>query len=169
VRKIIAVSTVVHLLLFVACTKTSTTELPKFSWVTDESDILTPEQEEKLGQELKALKDNIGSEMAILTVDSLGGMTIEQFSLNKANTWGLGRKDYNDGVLITVDMKTHQIRIEVGYGLETIIKDEIAARIIRDDMVEPFRSENYYEGFHRAVSHMVELITSHRNLIGQKP
>lgn len=130
--------------------------------------VLTSEQKEKLASELKSLRDNIGPEMAILIVESLNGMTIEEFSLQTANTWGLGRKAYDDGVLITVDMKSSQIRIEVGNGLEQIITDEIAAIIIRDDMVDHFRSANYYDGLHEAVRHMIELITTHKYLIGHR-
>lgn len=166
VKRIIIVSTLLHFLLIGGCTKP---EPQKFNWVTDEVMLLSSEEKEKLATELKSLRDNVGSQMAILIVDSIQGMTIEEFSLQKATTWGLGRKDYDDGVLITVDMRSSQIRIEVGYGLEKIIKDEIAARIIRDDMVEHFRKENYYEGLHQAVSHMIELITTHKSLIGQRP
>jgi len=166
-KKIIILSALLHFLFLGGCTTKSDSQ--KFNWVTDEVMILTSEQKENLASELKSLRDNIGSQMAILIVDSLNGMTIEEFSLQKANTWGLGRKDYDDGVLITVDMRSRQIRIAVGNGLEKIITDEIAARIIRDDMVEHFRAENYHEGLHQAVRHMVELITTHKYLIGQRP
>ena len=81
--------------------------------------------------------------------------------------WGIGRKDYNDGLLITVALQDRQTRIEVGYGLEKIVKDKIAARIIREDMVPNFQTENYYEGLRVAVDKIKTLIEGNQALVGQ--
>src|SRR5690349_12541771 len=107
------------------------------SCVIDSAYLLTDLQRQDLTTRIMALDDSIGS---------LRGEKIETYSLRTANAWGLGRKDVDDGVLITVALYDRMMRIEVGYGLELIIKDEIAARIIREVMAPNFRQEKYYEG-----------------------
>src|SRR5688572_28504201 len=113
-------------------------KLAKVYFVTDSASMLTDEQQSKLVEQLKNLETNIGSQMAILTIESLHGEKIEDYSLRTASNWGLGRKNYNDGILITVALRDQQVRIEVGSGLEKIITDEIAAQIIREEMIPNF-------------------------------
>jgi uncharacterized protein len=136
-------------------------------FVVDEASILSAEEKQKLSDELSELEQSIGSQMAILIITSLNGETINDYSIRKATEWGLGRKDYNDGILIMMAVADQQLRIEVGTGLEPIIKDEIAARIIREDMAPEFRKENYYQGFHAAVTNMKVLIRNNKHLIGK--
>ena len=81
----------------------------------------------------------------------------------------LGRKEFDDGILITLSVKDHNVRLEVGYGLEKIIKDEVAARIIRDEMIPEFREERFYAGLKAAAFEIRNLIEENRGLIGQRP
>ena len=106
--------------------------------------------------------------MVVLTIDSLNGQKIEDYSLKIANDWGIGRNDYNDGILITVVLFDRQMRIEVGNGLERIITDEIAAKIIREDMAPRFREEKYFHGLYAAVKEIKSLIRNNKQLIGQR-
>jgi len=140
----------------------------KIDYVNDRALILTEEQKSSLTDQIKELEKSIGSQIVILIIKSLEGEKIEDYSLRTANDWGIGRKDYDDGILITVSMYDRQMRIEVGYGLEKIIKDEIANRIIREDMAPKFRTENYYEGLYIAVDKIKTLIKDNKELVGQR-
>lgn len=137
-------------------------------WVMDEAHILTNEEIGRLNGQIADLEQDIGSQIGILTIESLGGEKIEAYSLRMANQWGIGRKDYDDGILITFAKQERQVRIEVGLGLEKIIKDEIAARIIRQEMAPEFRNGNYFNGLHRAVDKMKALIRANEELVGQR-
>jgi uncharacterized membrane protein YgcG len=86
-----------------------------------------------------------------------------------ANGMGLGRKDYDDGILITVSLADRKTRIEVGPGLEKIIKDEIAARIIREDMGPRFGKDDFFNGIKGAVEKIKTLIEENKELVGQRP
>ncbi len=141
----------------------------KRNFVFDRSGVLLIDEVDKLNFELIELEDSIGSQMAVLIIDSLGMESIEAYSLRTANEWGIGRKDFNDGILITLSIQDRKIRIEVGYGLERIIADEIAARIIREKMVPKFKEEKYFEGLLAAIIQIKTLIYENRELIGQSP
>jgi len=66
-------------------------------------------------------------------------------------------------------MKDQKVRIEVGYGLERIIKDEISNRIIREKMVSRFKKQEYYEGLSAALKEINQLIKDNKRLIGALP
>ncbi|MEX0968262.1 MAG: TPM domain-containing protein [Bacteroidia bacterium] len=152
-------------LLITACGRN---DRQKISYVNDNANILTEDQESKLAEYIKELEQSIGSQIFILTILSLDGEKIEDYSLRIANTWKIGRVEFDDGILITVAVQDRQMRIEVGYGLEKIIKDEIAAQIIRDDMAPNFRSDKYFEGLDLAVGKIKTLIKDNKELVGQR-
>ena len=77
------------------------------------------------------LEKNIGSQIAVLTIETLNGEEINSFSIRTAEEMQLGRDKYLDGVLMTFSLRDRSMRIEVGEGLEKILKDEIAKRICR--------------------------------------
>ena len=135
----------------------------------DDADLLTIEQEDIIFLIIQDVERNIGSQIAVLTIGTLNGDSIESFSLRMANEMGLGRKDYNDGILITVSVNDRKTRIEVGSGLEKIIKDEIAARIVREDMGPRFGKGDFFNGTLVAVAKIKKLIEDNKELVGQRP
>lgn len=137
--------------------------------IIDSVNVLTTRQQEALSNEIQELEDSIGSQLRVLIINSLRGQTIENYSMQICNTYKFGRKDYNDGILITVAIQDKQMRIEVGTGLENIIKDDIAAEIIREDMTPQFREAKYYEGLSTAVQRIKTLIKTNSQRIGEKP
>lgn len=138
-------------------------------FIRDSVQVLTQRQSDDLAKQIKSLEDSTGSQIGIVIIKTLRGEPIEQYSLRLANDIELGRKDFDDGILITVVVDDQQMRIEVGIGLENIIQDEIAAEIIRDDMVPDFRKAKYFEGLSKAVQRISDLIKNNRDKIGQRP
>src|SRR5688572_32947642 len=111
-----------------ACEKKKTEavrEVKKEQRIMDDANLLTTQEEDIIFSIMQDVERNIGSQIAILTIGTLNGEEIESFSLRMANGMGLGRKDYDDGILITVSLADRKTRIEVGLGLDKIIKDEI--------------------------------------------
>lgn len=139
-----------------------------YARVNDYANILSEEEENDLNQLLKSLEDSIGSQLAILAIDSLPGQTIETYSLRVANEWGIGRAEYNDGILITLSIKNRKVRIAVGYGLELIIEDHIAKRIIDSVMIPEFKTQNFYSGLRKGSQEMINLIYSNPELVGKE-
>lgn len=118
--------------------------------IIDHAEILTAEQEDSLITIMEDLELKIGPQIAILTVPTLDGEKIEEFSFNTFEATRLGRDKYNDGVLITIVYQDREMRIEVGTGLENILKDEIAAQILRDDIAPKFKEGSSDVGYMQA-------------------
>lgn len=123
--------------------------------VTDDAHILDSGAVQRLNDALKAYEDKTGRQMVILTLPSLDGEALEEFSIKVARTWKLGRKGQDDGILILVARDDHKARIEVGYGLEGDLPDALAGRIISDEMVPRFRGGDYAGGLEEGVKAIV--------------
>ena len=134
--------------------------------INDQVNILSVEDKNTMNLLIQDLKNNYGSEIAILLVNDTGNQTIENYSLNYANVNKIGRANYYDGILITVSMASRQVRIEVGYGLEKIIRDEVAGEIIRNVISPDFKKEQYGNGLINAIHEIVYKIKANNNLIG---
>lgn len=119
--------------------------------IFDHADLLTQTEEDSIFLLIEDLDKTIGSQMAILTIDTLNGMNMNEYSMNEAAKLGLGRDEQKDGLLITVSLKDKSVRIEVGKGLEKIITDPIAARIISDVVVPEFKEGKFGRGLYNAV------------------
>ncbi|NMM47615.1 TPM domain-containing protein [Marinigracilibium pacificum] len=154
-------------LIIISCNSNSDSE-NKLYRVNDYANILSETEENDLSQLVRSLEDSIGSQIIILTTNSLEGKTIERYSLEFANNWGIGRKDYDDGILITIAPSDRQVRIEVGYGLELIIGDEIAKSIIDNTMLPEFRNGDFYKGISEGTKEIINLIYDHPELVGEK-
>ncbi len=111
--------------------------------VSDYADIIDNNTERQLNHALRILKKRGGgTELAVLTVSSLEGSTIEQASFNVVDHWGLGSKEKDNGVLLLIAKKERRIRIEVGQDHEGALTDAHAKRIIDEAMVPMMRSGN---------------------------
>ena len=114
--------------------------------VVDQAEILSPATEETLTALLAVHEDSTSNQVAVLTVRTLGGESIEAYALRVAETWGLGTAEQDNGVLLVVASEDRKLRIEVGYGLEGLLPDVIASRIIREQIVPYFREGNFERG-----------------------
>lgn len=126
--------------------------------VVDAADILSDGNEQALATMLAAHEDSTSNQVAVLTVSSLGGEAIEDFSLRVAEAWGLGQAGTDNGVLLLVAVDDREMRIEVGYGLEDVLTDAAAGRIIRDDIAPQFRNGNYNAGVQMGVQRILGTI-----------
>jgi uncharacterized protein len=115
-------------------------------YVNDFAHVLTTEQAKTLDEQLKTFDTKTGNQIAVATVDSLGGDDINDFTVRAFEEWKVGRQGKDNGVLLLVAKQDRQVRIEVGYGLEGSITDAEAGRIIRDNITPRFKSGDYYGG-----------------------
>jgi uncharacterized protein len=114
--------------------------------IVDTAHLLPPDLAASLSQELAAHEQRTGNQVVILTVPTLQGEPLEEFSHRVATTWKLGQKGTDNGVLLLVAPQDRRLRIEVGYGLEGVLTDAVTSRIIRNEMVPHFRAGNYAAG-----------------------
>jgi uncharacterized protein len=126
--------------------------------VHDDAHVLKHETIEALEAQLKAYEDSTSNQIAILTISSLDGESIEEYSLRVAEKWKLGQKDKDNGVLLLIAVDDHKMRIEVGHGLEGVLTDALSNRIIRNEMAPAFRRADFDEGVTAAITGITKAI-----------
>jgi uncharacterized protein len=126
--------------------------------VTDLTGTLATSQRDALEGELRAFEARKGSQIAVLIVPTTQPETIEQYSMRVAETWKLGRKGVDDGVLLMVAKDDRTVRIEVGYGLEGVIPDAVANRVIREIIIPYFQQGDFYGGIHAGAGRLERLV-----------
>jgi uncharacterized protein len=137
----------VLIMLLVSVLAARSAEIPYLSGrVNDYAQILSDDVRKSLGEELRAHEERTTNQVVILTIPSLEGDNIEDFSNRVFNEWKLGQKDKDNGILIVVVPDEKRMRIEVGYGLESTIPDLLASRIISNVMAPRFRAGDFDGG-----------------------
>jgi uncharacterized membrane protein YgcG len=127
-------------------------------WVNDFAEIFKQEDIDKMNELLTDLEKETTAEVAVVTVSSLNGKSIETYANELFNTWGIGKKDVNNGVLFLVAPNESQCRIEVGYGMENVITDVIASHIIDEVAIPSFKEGEYSLGSYEVVKELSEEI-----------
>ena len=123
--------------------------------VMDQAKVFTPAEARALEKKLKAHEKKTGNQFAVLTWTDLGEHAIEDFSYTVANTWALGRREHDDGLLIVVAPTARKARIEVGEGLEQAIPDALAQRVMDEQLVPACRKGEYAAGVEAAFDQLM--------------
>jgi uncharacterized protein len=132
-------------------------EVPRLtSRVNDYAGVLSAEDRAELEKTLATYETETTHQIAILTVKTLGGESIESFSLRVANTWRLGREGFDNGVLITLAPVDHAVRIELGKGINLHVSNADAQKIVETTMIPAFRQGDYSGGLRRGVERLLE-------------
>ena len=126
--------------------------------VVDTTGTLGAEQKQQLEQQALALQQRKGSQLQVLVVASTQPETIEQYTQRVFDQWQLGRKGIDDAVILVVAKDDRRVRIQPGYGLEGVIPDAIANRIIQEYLAPKFRAGDYGGGIAAATAQLVRLV-----------
>jgi murein DD-endopeptidase MepM/ murein hydrolase activator NlpD len=129
-------------------------------FINDFANIIDKEYEDKLITLIEDLENKTSAEIAVVTVDSLAGVTIDEYSYELFNKWGIGKKNKNNGVLLLIAVNEKSVRIEVGLGLEGIITDYIAGKILDDLVIPKFKEGNFNQGIYNCVEEIAKYIES---------
>lgn len=113
--------------------------------INDYSQVISNQTESQLNGILDRIKVDTGIEMAVLTVDSLGGLPIEMASIQVVDQWKLGTAREDKGLLLMLAIKDRKLRIEVGQGLEGTLTDADSSQII-DQFIVPLLKQNDIDG-----------------------
>jgi len=121
-------------------------EVPKVSgYVNDHAALISSATELKIENFLRGFEGSDSTQLVVLTIDSLEGESLEEYSLKVAESWKLGQKDKDNGALLLIAKQDRKMRIEVGYGLEGKLTDLLAGRII-DNEIKPLFKRVQPEG-----------------------
>lgn len=123
--------------------------------VNDYAGMLSPEAASRLEQKLAAFERDQTTQIVVLTIPSLQGDDIDQFTIRVADQWKIGQKGSDNGVLLVLAQAERKVRIEVGLGLQGVLPDITAGRIIRDVMRPHLKSGNFDQGIDAGVEGII--------------
>lgn len=123
-------------------------DLPALTgYVNDTADMIDQPTEDQIVKLLSDLETSDSTQVVVVTVNSLEGLPIEEYGIKLADTWKIGRKKRDNGVIFLVSKNDRKMRIEVGRGVEGVLTDLLSGRIV-DTIVAPlFKEGKYDEGF----------------------
>jgi uncharacterized protein len=132
--------------------------------VVDDAGILSSSTRETLTNLLAEHEQQTHNQVVVVTLRSLEGTTIEQYGYQLGRAWGIGVKGKNNGALLIVSPSTHDVRIEVGYGLEGTLTDAQSKLIIENVMLPSFRKGDYDGGVLNGTITMLQALGGHPSL-----
>ncbi|MBA2422449.1 MAG: TPM domain-containing protein, partial [Chitinophagales bacterium] len=125
--------------------------------VNDFANVLAPNERQLLESKLVAYSDSTSNQIAIVIIPSLDGDILEETAYRIGDTWGVGGKDQDNGMVILVAINDRQVTIQTGRGMEGPLPDIITKKIIENIIVPEFKSNNYYVGLDRATDAVMKL------------
>lgn len=128
-------------------------------YVNDFAGVISSGDASRITEISAVVEKETGAQIAVVTVPSIAPYaTIEQFSIELAETWGVGQEGEDNGVVLVLAMEERKFRIEVGYGLEGAIPDGLAGEIMDKSMLPAFRNGNYSGGMLKGVEAVAGII-----------
>ncbi len=146
---------IMFILVLVPCTAVAL-DVPQLTGrVNDYARILSPSATTMLEQKLAAFEQGQSTQVVVLTVPSLQGDDIDQFAIRVADQWKIGQKGSDNGVILIMAQAERKVRIEVGMGLQGVLPDITAGRIIRDVMRPYLRTGDFDLGVDAGVEAII--------------
>jgi len=134
-------------------------EIPQLTGrVNDTAAMLSPQTATDLSAFLEQFEKTDSTQIVVLTIPSLEGEVLEEFSLRVVEAWKIGQKGLDNGALLLVVRDDRKLRIEVGYGLEGRLTDLVSGRIISREIVPRFRKGRFDDGISAGVMAMVKAV-----------
>ncbi len=129
--------------------------------VNDFAQLLSEDQVNALERHLVNYNDTTSTQILVVTVNDLGGYEASDFAFRLGEQWGVGKKGSNNGVVILVKPRVGNSNgkafIATGYGLEGVIPDALAKRIVEQEMIPAFKQGDYYGGIRQAIQTIMGL------------
>ena len=135
--------------------------------VNDYAKIIRDSDEREIEEYLAGIEQTSGIQIAVLTMPSLDGEDISSFGIRVADKWNLGDKEKDNGAILIVAYAEHDLRIEVGDGLEGSLTDAKCGLILRNVIVPEFRDGNYSGGIMKGVKDMGAIASGDQSAVSR--
>lgn len=123
--------------------------------VSDFTNTLTGSEIQSLENKLLAFEDSTSTQIAVVLVNSTDGYDVADYAVRLAQKWGVGQKKYDNGIILLAAIGDRAVTIQTGYGIEGLLPDAIAYRIIENDIKPAFRKSDYYQGLNAATNAII--------------
>lgn len=131
--------------------------------VNDFADVFTLKQESELEKKLVEFDKKTSNQITVVTVNDLEGYDASEYATRIGLDWGVGTKEFNNGIVLLIKPKTSrssgEVFIAVGYGLEGNVPDAYAKRIVENELIPNFKKDDYYSGASAACNALIKLIS----------
>lgn len=131
---------------------------PHSGYVNDLAEVISPATELKIERFLRNFEQSDSTQLVVLTIPSLEGEALDEYSLRVSEKWQIGQKGKDNGALLLIAKAEHQLRIEVGYGLEGKLTDLLAGRIVDLEITPYFKAGDFESGVIAGVTSMAEAV-----------
>jgi uncharacterized protein len=146
------------LILFVPCLGHALDVPALRGHVNDYAEMLSPEAVQKIETRLTEFEQTDSTQIVVLTIPTLAGENLEEFSIKVAEAWKIGQKGKANGAILLIAKQERKLRIEVGRGLEGTLTDLVSGRIIRNDIAPSFKAGDYSSGIENGVSAIIAVV-----------
>ncbi|MGA8019620.1 MAG: TPM domain-containing protein [Desulfobacterales bacterium] len=126
--------------------------------VNDYAGMMSPATARLLEATLQRFEEAESTQIVVLTIPTLAGDPLEDFSIRVAEQWKIGRKGRDNGAILVVAKTERKLRIEVGYGLEGRLTDAVSGRIIRNVIVPEFKAGRFEQGIISGVNAIIQVV-----------
>ena len=127
--------------------------------VVDDAKIFSKSDERKLESILVGLESSSDIQAVVVTVKSLQGYDVADYTIKLAEQWKIGSKKKDNGLILLIAPNERKVRLEVGYGLEPTLTDGVNGYIIRNDILPNFRGANYFQGAYAGLTSINNVVT----------
>ncbi|MFZ2152612.1 MAG: TPM domain-containing protein [Microgenomates group bacterium] len=128
------------------------------SYVNDYANVLSDQFEAQLDQQISDFQKKTSIEIAVVTVASLDGTTVDDYAVKLFEKWGIGQAKKDNGLLFLIAPNEKKVRLEVGYGLEGTITDGRAGNILDTQVLPEFKKNDYEAGVKNGVDVLISYL-----------
>jgi len=126
--------------------------------VTDLTNTLTPDQRQALERKLVAFDDSTSTQIAVVIIPSLNGDNISNYNVKLGRAWGVGGKEFSNGVVLLIAKGDRKLNIATGYGVEGALPDITCKQIIENIIVPNFKGDDYYRGIEEGTDAIMQAV-----------
>ncbi len=126
--------------------------------VNDFTNTLTPDQIQSIENRLVSFSDSTSTQIAVVIVESTGDYDVSEYAFKIGREWGVGSKEFNNGVVLLIAKKDRKLNIATGYGVEGALPDITASHIIQDIIVPQFKGNDYYRGIDEGTDAIIKAV-----------
>ena len=126
--------------------------------VNDYTKTLTADQVQALENKLVAFDDSTSTQIAVVIIESLKGYDIAEYNVALGRAWGVGGKQYSNGVILLISKSDRKLNIATGYGVEGALPDITTKHIIDEQIVPNFKGNDYYRGIDQGTDAIIQAV-----------
>jgi uncharacterized protein len=136
--------------------------------VNDFTNTLTELQKQDLENKLVAFDDSTSTQIAVVIIESLDGYDISEYNVALGRAWGVGGKEFSNGVVLLISKSDRKINIATGYGVEGALPDVTCKHIIDEVITPNFKGNDYYRGIDEGTNAIILSVKGEYNVARKK-